>query len=56
VGQNLAKMELLFIIEAFFRHCPDVRLAESADEASMRPKDYFTAKPAGEKLEVVVER
>jgi hypothetical protein len=48
-------MELLFIVEAFFRHCPNVRLADSADEKNMRPKDYFTAKPSGGKLEVVAD-
>jgi hypothetical protein len=53
---NLAKMEVLFIVEAFFRHCPDVELAPSADEKRMRRKDYFTAKPAGGKMEVVVQR
>jgi hypothetical protein len=53
---NLAKMEVLFIVEAFFRHCPDVELALSADEKRMRRKDYFTAKPAGGKMEVVMQR
>jgi cytochrome P450 len=54
VGQNLARMELLFMVEAFFRHCPDVALAPSADEMCMRRKDYFTAKPTGGKVEVIL--
>lgn len=52
VGQHLARLELLFAIQTFFRECSDVVMAKSADEKCMERLDFFTAKPRGGKVEV----
>lgn len=52
VGQHLARLELLFALQTFFRECPDVVMAKSADEKCMERLDFFTAKPRSGKVEV----
>ena len=52
LGQNTAKLEILHAVTRLFLECPDIKLAVGTDAKSMKPLEFFVAKPQGMKCEI----
>ncbi|KAF2114292.1 cytochrome P450 [Lophiotrema nucula] len=53
LGQNIARLEILYAVSTLFRTCPDITLAPSTTDNSMEMVDYFAIKPKAGKCVVI---
>lgn len=54
LGMNIARLEILHAVALLFKRCPDIRLAPSMEEDSMKPLEFFVSSPRGGKCEIVL--
>lgn len=52
LGQNFARLEILYAVVKLFRSCPDIRLAANTTDVSMTPLEFFANRPRGGSCEV----
>lgn len=54
LGQNIARLEVLQATARLLRQCPNLKLAPSTTEKSMKPLEFFVGRPRGGKCEVML--